>query len=259
MIIEKTIVKIGNSAGVILPREWLNGKARVQLVKKPINIKKEVLEILEPYFEDIIGIYLVGSYARGEETEKSDIDLLVITYQTTKTLTKRKYNIMMLSQKNIENSLKNNAVIFLPMIKEAKPLINKYLIELYKNTPLTKKNLEGYIKIANSSLKINKKFIESAKKTSSPVSDAVAYSLILNLRSVYFVDCIKDNTKWSNKELFNLIKRISGSLNAYEGYLRIKENKNMQENLPNEEALKIYSYLDRKIKEHEKWLKAKKE
>ena len=73
----KPIVKFGNSAGVILPREWLNGKAKIELVEKPLNINKDILEILEPYFNDIQGIYLVGSYARGEQTQESDIDVLV--------------------------------------------------------------------------------------------------------------------------------------------------------------------------------------
>ena len=73
----KQVVRVGNSAGVILPREWLNAKAKVKLVGEPLNIKKNVLEILAPYLGDVIGIYIVGSYAREEETERSDVDVLV--------------------------------------------------------------------------------------------------------------------------------------------------------------------------------------
>ena len=80
----KPIVKVGNSAGVILPKEWLNGQASVKLVSRPISIKKDVLEILSPYLDEVIGAYLVGRYARDEETEKSDVDVLVVTNKTSK-------------------------------------------------------------------------------------------------------------------------------------------------------------------------------
>ena len=73
----KPIVKVGNSAGIILPKEWLNGKEKVELIETPKDIKKELLEVLDSYLPDIIGIYLTGSYARGEETPESDIDILV--------------------------------------------------------------------------------------------------------------------------------------------------------------------------------------
>ena len=70
MELVRPIVRVGNSAGVILPREWLNGKAKIELIARPLDIKKEVFEILEDYFQDIIGIYLVGSYARNEQNDE---------------------------------------------------------------------------------------------------------------------------------------------------------------------------------------------
>jgi len=81
MEIKKT-VKAGNSSAVILPRAWLNQEVRVELVKKSqetilfdtINIAKKYMEL-----KDIIGIYLAGSYARGEESKDSDIDILIIS------------------------------------------------------------------------------------------------------------------------------------------------------------------------------------
>ena len=69
MELVRKIVRVGNSAGVVLPREWLNGTAKVELVRKPLDIKGDILKILEPYLEDISGIYLVGSYARGEQRQ----------------------------------------------------------------------------------------------------------------------------------------------------------------------------------------------
>ena len=36
----KPIVRMGNSACVLLPKAWVDGKARVELIEKPIDIKK---------------------------------------------------------------------------------------------------------------------------------------------------------------------------------------------------------------------------
>ncbi len=254
----RPIIKVGNSAGVILPKEWLHGRARIELVEKPLDIKKDILEILEPYLEDAIGIYIVGSYARGEQTARSDVDVLVITNSTNKTLEKGKYSIILLEKSKVDLSLENNIIPLLPMIKEAKPLINKDLIEKYKETKLTKKNLKGHIELTKSALKVNRASIDLDKEMDSLCDDSTAYSLILRLREGYIVDCLMKNKLWSNKELLKIIKKITGSTKAYEGYLRAKENKKIEEELPREEAEKLLNYVNKKIKEHEVWVKRKK-
>lgn len=254
----KPIVKVGNSAGVLLPREWLDGKARIELVEKPLNIKKDVLEILEPYLEDIIGAYIVGSYARGEQTERSDVDVLVITNDTNKTIEKGRYYIILICEDKLKKALENNILPILPMIKEAKSLINDKLIEKYKETNLTKKNLKWHIELTKSALNVNKAMINLDKETDTDCNDSTAYSLILRLREAYLVECIMKNKMWSNKELLKMIKDISGSTKAYDGYLRVKDNIKMEEVLPEEEAEKLLDYLYKKIEEHRKWVKRRK-
>ena len=73
----KPIIKVGNSAGVILPKNWINGEARIELIEKPLDIKNDILEILKPYLQNIEGIYLIGSYARGDYKSNSDIDIFI--------------------------------------------------------------------------------------------------------------------------------------------------------------------------------------
>ena len=80
----KPIVKVGNSAEVLMPKEWINGKEYIKLIKKPLNLKKDILEILDSYLEDILGVYLVGSYERNEQKDESDVDVLVITEKENK-------------------------------------------------------------------------------------------------------------------------------------------------------------------------------
>ena len=56
-----------------------------------------------------------------------------------------------------------------------------------------------------------------------------------------------------------LIKEISGSLNAYEIYLNVKSRNTLGYGLKREEAEKLMNYINKKIKDVEKWLKEKKD
>lgn len=254
----KPIIKVGNSAGVILPKNWLNGTAKIELVDKPINVQKDILEILKEELEDVAGIYLYGSYARREQRKDSDIDVLVITERKNEKIERGKYNIILISKNNLEKALAENALPIIPIIKETKPIINKELIEKYKKkAELSKKNLKNDIDRIKSALKINKKFIELKKEDSKDISDSVAYSLILNLRSIYIIDCLIKRKKINIPEFLSLIKKISGNLKVYEGYLRVKNKKKMKKTLQIKEAEKLLNYIIKKVEEQEKWTKRK--
>ena len=80
----RNVSKWGNSAGVLLPREWMGNQVKIVLVDRTLEIKKEALSILYPYLEDILGIYLIGSYARGEQEKESDIDIIAVSKKTKK-------------------------------------------------------------------------------------------------------------------------------------------------------------------------------
>lgn len=255
----KPIVRVGNSAGVILPREFLHGRAKIEIMERPLNIKKDIFEILDPYLYDVLGIYLVGSYAREEQNEKSDVDMIVITEKTNKKIKKKPYEIILVTKNNVEEELKRNALPILPMLKEAKPILNETLIDKYRETSLTKENLKWHIELTKSALKVNKAGIKLDKLMNSLCSDANAYSLVLRLRGIYLVDCMIKNKLWSTKEFLSLIKKISGSTKAYEGYFRIKNDIiSKKEDLPFNEAEKLYLFILKKIKEQEKWAKRKK-
>jgi predicted nucleotidyltransferase len=236
-----------------LPKKYLNSQVRIIL--EPLNIEKDVLGILleEGVLSETIGIYITGSYTRGEQSIESDIDILVVTSKTEKRIKKEKYDLLLVTKETLENQLKNNIMPLLPMIIEAKPIINKNLLVNYKNTKLTKKNTKWHIDIAKSGLKVNKAALNLENDLESRyASDAISYSLILHLRSTYIVGKLMKNKPWSNKELIGLIKKITGSVLAYEGYQRVKADKKRIKNLPINEAEKLYEYLVNEIKKQEK-------
>ena len=257
MKLERNIIKVGNSAGVLLPRSWLHGKAEVILLEKPSDIRHEILEILSPFLEEIIGIYLVGSYARGEETEISDIDVLVVTHQINKTIKKGKYSLLLISKDTLEKALSRNILPLFPMLHEAKTLLNKEFLSKYRKITLTKRNMAFYLEITKSSMNICKGFIELSEEDNSNLGDGIAHSLILGLRSAYIVDHLIKNKSWNTADLLALIEKISGSLEAYEGYIRAKHNKKYREKLPGVEAKRIYAYIIKKLEKHGKWIRKK--
>ena len=249
----KTTVKVGNSAGVLLPKKYLN--SQVKIVLEPLNIEKDVIDILmkKGILKEVIGAYITGSYARREQTIESDIDILVITSKTEKRIKKEKYDLLLITKETLEEQLKNNIMPLLLMIIEAKPIINKNLLEDYKNTKLTKKNLKWHFEIAKSGLKVCKAGIKLEKDLESKnASDAIAYSLVLHLRSSYLIDKLMKNKIWSSKELIGLIKKISGSKLAYEGYLSVKADKKRIKRLPIDQADKLYEYILKKLEEQKK-------
>ena len=80
--ITKKTRAVGTSAGVLLPRSWLNKRVVVTLEEKNIeNITKEIINFLveKNLLNEVKGIYLIGSYARDEESSDS-----VLLYSRTR-------------------------------------------------------------------------------------------------------------------------------------------------------------------------------
>ena len=187
MEIIKSTIKVGNSAGVILPRKWLN--MQVKVVLEPMNIEKEVVDILlnKGLLMNVLGIYLVGSSARNEQDIDSDIDILVITDSINQKIKQGKYEIICIGKTELETQLKKNILPILPMIKEARAIVNEGLIKDYLSSKITKQNLKYHIETTKSAMGIIKKEITLSDETNGKVSDASAYSLILRLRSIYIL------------------------------------------------------------------------
>lgn len=251
----KPIIRFGNSAGVLLPKEWLNGKAKVELIEKPLDLKKDIIELLDDYLDDIVGVYLVGSYAREEEDEKSDVDVIALTNNTNEKIKRGKYDILIISKEKLDELIEENAFPLIPMLKEAKPIINSELLGNYKDVKLTSKNLRFHIETTKSAIDVIKEDIKASKELNANVSDASAYSLVLRLRTLYIIDCIKENRLWKKQEFLGLIKKVSGSLKAYERYALVKGNKKLEYKLPIEEAENLVDYINKRLAEIEKWLK----
>ena len=236
MIETKLVQKFGNSAHVVLPKDYVGKRIRFLVEPKTFeDIKSEIINILRPYLTNIIGIYLYGSYARNEQTIDSDIDILVITSSKLKIIDKvDNYTIVSTTIKGIENSLKNNAVLILPIIKEAKPILNKDLLEEYKEIRFTKKNTKNFILETEKILELNQKGLEWDFEIGSLV-----YSLMLRIRGLLMIKLILDNKSYSKRSLYNYlenkfsknkIKELYSIYNSEKNSNRIKKSEIINKN-----------------------------
>ena len=143
------------------------------------------------------------------------------------------------------------------MLKEADPIINKNILNQYKDYPITKNNLQWHLDTSDSALNIIKESIDLAKEDNEKLSDNIIYSLVLRLREAYIVNCLIKKKLAKNIELLNLIKKLSGSISAYEAYQRSKSNIKAKRKVDVNEAESLYIYLFKLIAEQKIWIKRK--
>ncbi|MBI2629826.1 nucleotidyltransferase domain-containing protein [Candidatus Pacearchaeota archaeon] len=245
----KKAVKAGNSSVVVLPRAWLGKEVRIELVKKTSEIiLLDVIEILKRHIKssEIIGIYLTGSYARGDNKENSDIDILVITANEDKEIIHEgSYSILIVSHKLLEQKLKEDLLPIGQMIKEAKPLLNSYFLNSIK-IRVTKENVRWHLNTSDKKLKILKKALDIGNKY---VDDRIIYTLVLRIRTLYIIKTLIENKDYSKEEFENTINKISNGKTAYERYLAVKNNSAGKNNTKIQEAKRLYDYLKNRLKE----------
>ena len=252
MELNRSISRWGNSAGILLPKEWAGKEARVILIDRTLQIREEVLNILGNYLEKISGIYLVGSYARREQTDDSDIDVIAISTGLKKEIVSGIYHISLIPLETIKKTIEKNPLSILPRLNEAETILNKSLLEEIKYPKLNKKSFNAFIDESKSIIKINEKLLEMNKYEEKLESSEIIYSLMLRLRGIFLIKNLLKKEKYSNKEF---LKYLSDNLNenpqeVWQIYKLIKNNKKPKIKISLISAKKLLNLLKEEIK---KW------
>ncbi len=206
--VKKEVVPFGNGSIVYTPKKWIGKKVLVVLEEKPLDVKGEVMELLKPFFSEIQGIYLFGSFARKEQTKESDIDLLVISDKKIDLKKKGRFDFLVKTKKEFLDGLKKDSTLFLHQIlREAKPVFNKSLLEELKKEKV-KPDFNEFFSSTLTAFKNVKELIKAGKKRGKKHldSNAVVYSLILRLKGLYLLQCYLKNKEFSNKGVKEVIK-----------------------------------------------------
>ncbi len=217
----RQVTRIGNGAHIFAPKEWLGEE--VVLVRTPEkSLIEKIFSVISPHLENIKGVYLYGSRARGEEEKDSDIDLFIITSKKIKIKEKR-FEIISVEEDKIDRVIKSFPLVMYSILSEAKPIINSNLIEELKNKYKPKlENFRGFLNETKNIIKINEEFLNLNKNKVYTDSSAEAYSIILRLRGIFLIKKIIHNEKYYHKEFNNWIKSKLPDINYTEIYSAYK-------------------------------------
>jgi len=249
----RNAIRWGNSAGVLLPKNWAGQQVKVILIDRTLQIKKEVLIMLENYLEDIIGIYLVGSYARNEQEEDSDIDIIAISKNIKKEVISGKYSISITPLKSLKRTIEKNPILVLPRLNEAKVIINSSLLEELKSIKTAKISFKNFIEETKRIIKISNGFIKIDKEQKREYLDSISivYSLILRLRGVFLIKYLIEKKNYSKKEFSSWLKKELSQEEfekSYNIYKSIRDGKKVNEKIRIETAEKLVNILKKEIK-----------
>ncbi len=264
----KEAIRWGNGAGVLLPKEWTGKLTKVTLLDPTEEIQKETLNILKNRLSKLSGIYLTGSYARNEQDENSDIDILVISEKEETELISGKYNISIIPEEKMLNINKKNVLQILTRIMEAKTILNNMLIEkikenIEKNKEKINEGIEEYLQETKEILKINRGLL--TLDNSIKIDPEQIYSIILRTRGIFIIKCIlnkkiyktKNFKKWILKNTRMSFPEIENVIEIYQEYKlnqKIKEKEKLK-SIKQEKIIELLNLLDKEVIKLQKEIK----
>ena len=121
----KRTIRVGNSSGVLLPRNILGADVRITVVRLPRNTKRDIINLLSPILENILGVYLIW------EREKS-IEVLAVSINISRHIERDYYSIDVVPLERLKKSIKENKETK-GKIMEATVIINTKLLSELKS------------------------------------------------------------------------------------------------------------------------------
>lgn len=239
---------LGNGAHVFVPKGWL-GEELILIRPRKKSLKEKILSTLDPYLDSILGVYLYGSYARGEETPDSDIDLFIISDKKMK-IESEGFEIICLKENDIKKALKIEPVLIYSILSESKPIINSKLLEEFKVKYFPKlADFKDYFKETEGILKVNNEFIQS-EKGNYITSEAVIYSVVLRLRGLFIIKSLLEGKKCSHKLFKSWIKNHLPKIDfdsIYEAYKYSKHEKKIIQRIKVSDIKLLIEYLKNEL------------
>jgi len=216
----------GNGAQILVSKEWIGKKVVLELKDKTVeDIKDDILSRIKD-LSSIASIVLIGSYARKEQSDDSDIDIVIFCTKKPE-LKLYNYHIVLINANKLEEEISVNPALFKSILDEGIVILNELFL---RNIKLKDRYIKGYKKECLNAYFLNKEFIESDKKQNA-VSESAVYSIILRLRSLFMLKnkySFKEFKKWLVK---NGVLKFDDLYDIYKAVRDGKEIKNINFNL----------------------------
>jgi len=249
----RTVSQVGNGAHIFAPKEWINERVLIVRLEKK-SIKEEIIQRLYPYLDKIMGVFLYGSQARGEATENSDVDVLVIAREKFNIKKEENFEFTIIDENSLCEAIKTNPIMMYSIFKEAKAIINEEYLNKLKNIKINLVLFKSFIQTTKESIKSDEEIIELDKKTGKTISNSVIYSLILRLRGIFIIRRLLNKENYSN----SLFKRWINSKckinyeEVYSIYQSLRFGKELKDKAPIEFGEILLDLLKEEIKKIEK-------
>lgn len=243
---------VGNGAHIFAPKEWVNEKVLIVRLEKK-SIKEEILQRLYPHLDKIMGVFLYGSQARGEATENSDVDILVIAKEKFKMGKEETFKFIVISEDSLSNAIKTNPIMLYSIFKEAKAIINEEYLNKLRQIKINPVLFKSFVQTTKESIKSDEEIIELDKKTGKTVSNSVLYSLILRLRGIFIIMGLLNKGNYSNslfKTWINNNCKIDYE-QVYSIYQALRSGKELKDKAPIELGEILVDLLKEELKKLE--------
>lgn len=204
MKIVKQVIEIGNGAAVYVPKEY-SGREVIVILPEGINeIKKRILTELIDYMDNILGVYIYGSYARNEQGKHSDIDVIVIIKSKDEGIKNilKDVDVRVITIEDLKKAIKETPLLIMPILKEAKTLINPLLLEELRSQEVDFRKFKWNFDDIKRIIGIIEKFIELDEED---IASSHVYSLVMRIRGCYLIECLLKNKQFSNKNIKSLL------------------------------------------------------
>ncbi len=201
----KTVKRYGNSGGVYLPSSWVGGEVEVNLIHKPPKPEIDLLIAFAENMKHIISILIYGSYARNEQTDESDIDVIVVTDKHEKSmkvpprLKGMNYDIRIMDR-DFLNKVMNKDALFSKAIEGSVAIFNDSFLDELKLHKINK-NVKEHVELARSSFGIMKDIFEMGGRRSDLV-----YPVIMRIKEMLLIKCILDGREFTMRLVEDTLK-----------------------------------------------------
>lgn len=151
--------------------------------------------------EGIMGIYLYGSWARGEASRSSDYDLLIVVRDLSRARLKRKppkADVRVLGMEEIIELVKKDPILIVPILRESAPVYGGELLEYLKSLGFNEARLLASLREALISIALAEDIIKATKERE--VDSTLLYPLMLRFRQYCLVRSVIEGAPGTLKQ-----------------------------------------------------------